>query len=108
MDEEKTEEVAKHLKQIATGKGVELEQILLFGSRARNDYKEESDIDLILISEDFQKMDTPTRSKEFYLNWDYKKLPEPEIICFTPEEFKEKKQNRGFIAHTAAEEGIEI
>jgi len=108
MDRELSGRVKDSLESIASDQGIRLDQVILFGSRAREDHGEESDIDLVLISEDFEHMDTPSRSKYFYLKWDYDELPEPEFICFTPEEFAEKKENRGFIAYQAAKEGVEI
>lgn len=108
MDKETAEQVEQKLRKIAKDTDIGLDQIILFGSRAREDYTEQSDIDLLLISKDFEEMDTPSRSKQFYLQWDYENMPEPEFICLTPEEFKEKKQNRGFIAYQAAEEGMSI
>ena len=108
MDEETVGKVEQHLEQISSENNIQLDKVIVFGSRARDDYREKSDIDLILISEDFQDTPSAQRPRPYYLNWNYDDLPEPEIICYTPEEFEDKKENTGFIAHTAAQEGLEI
>ncbi len=41
------------LKDILLAEGMQLGRIILFGSRTRGDEQEESDIDLLVISEDF-------------------------------------------------------
>lgn len=41
------------LKDILLAQGLRLGRIILFGSRTRGDEQEESDIDLLVISEDF-------------------------------------------------------
>jgi len=55
------------------------EKVLLFGSRARGDYLINSDVDMILL----------------------------EAICYTPEEFEEKKKEIGIVSE-AVKEGIEL
>lgn len=108
MDERKTVGLREQVQETAEDAGINIDQILLFGSRARDNHKENSDADLVIISEDFEDVNWFERAKEFYLDWDYDELPSPEILCYTPEEFNERKDKAGDIARTAAEEGIEI
>lgn len=108
MDEETIEKVKKELRRISEEEDISIDQAIVFGSRAREDYTEKSDVDIVLISEDFREVPGARRSREFYLEWNYEKLPEPEFICYTPEEFEEKASKDGFIAKTASEEGITI
>ena len=108
MDEETIEKVKTELKKIEGETGISLNQVIVFGSRAREDYTKNSDIDIMMISEDFKEIKSAERPKEFYLKWDYDKLPEPEFICYTPSEYQKNKKTTGFIAKTATENGIKI
>jgi len=81
------------------------ERVIIFGSRARGDHLEDSDIDVIVVSKKFNKIDFRERIIKAYGLWDKKQSLD--IICYTPEEF-EKKRNQIGIVKTAVEEGIEI
>ncbi|KXA92860.1 hypothetical protein AKJ65_06930 [candidate division MSBL1 archaeon SCGC-AAA259E19] len=108
MDEKTVGKVEELLESIAEEEGLELEEVIVFGSRAREDYGEESDIDILIVSEDFVDVSKPKRSRELYLKWDYENLPEPEFICLTPKEFSEKRSRKPHIVRTAAKEGTAI
>lgn len=77
----------------------------MFGSRARGDYLEESDINLIVVSNKFKGVPFRERMIQAYGMWDKKE--DLEQICYTPEEFKVKKKEIGIIRE-AVKEGIEI
>lgn len=86
-------------------KTTKVTKAILFGSQATGKETEKSDIDLIIVSKDFENKKSYKRSPELYLIWN---LPyDPDIICLTPEEFEKKKNQIGVI-RTAVEEGIEI
>ena len=108
MDKETAQKVRKQLEKTAEKEEIRLNKIILFGSRSRNDYTENSDVDLIIISEDFKGTKWFKRGGEFQRQWDYDNLPTPEIICLTPQELKKRKQKKADIASIAAEEGVEI
>lgn len=108
MDKETVENVKSSLEQTADEENLELNHVYVFGSRARNDYREDSDVDLLIVSKDFEGVDWNKRPRSFYLNWDYDRLPEPEFICLTPEEFEEKKDKKPHIVSTAVDEGVSI
>ena len=79
--------------------------MLLFGSRARGDYKLTSDVDLMVISKDFKKYSFRQRPNDFLDTWI---LPiDFEVLYYTPEEFIRKKKEYG-IVRQAAKEGQEI
>lgn len=84
---------------------IHVEKFILFGSRARGDNKKRSDIDLIIISKDFEGVKFFKRSPALYLLWisPY----EIDIICLTPKEFAQKIKEIG-IMKQAAREGIEL
>ena len=64
--------------------------IILFGSRARDDYLEDGDYDLLIVSEEFKGKNILKRMGELY-----ELLDEPievDLIPLTPEEFKKRKR----------------
>ena len=95
--------IKAYLKKI--NKKFKLERSILFGSRARGDYINTSDVDMIIVSKDFSKLTFRERMVEAISYWDGN--VDLEVICYTPEEFEKKKKQIG-IVKTAVEEGIEI
>lgn len=83
----------------------EIHEAIFFGSRARGDYLEHSDVDLIVVSDDFEGVFFPDRSTAMYKFWDGS-LP-LEVLCYTVREFEKKKQMIGLV-RDAAKEGISI
>ena len=80
-------------------------KIIFFGSRASGKPHEDSDIDLIIVSEDFKDKKFRYRAIGFYNYWD---LDYPvDFLCYTPEEFN-KLKNQITIVREAVQEGIEI
>ena len=93
-------EFAKKIK-----KDINIQKIILFGSRARGDNLKKSDYDFLIISKDFKKKPFILRAGDLYDYWDESVDIEP--LCYTPEEFEKKKKQIG-IVKTAVDEGIEI
>lgn len=83
-----------------------LEKALLFGSRARGDFLKHSDYDILLVSPDFKGIFFTQRIAKMYAFWKHYPL-EIEPLCYTPEEFAQKKRQLGIIRQ-AVKEGIEI
>jgi predicted nucleotidyltransferase len=80
-------------------KGIILEKVYLYGSRARGTSRPDSDIDLIVVSHKFSKM-------PFWKRWEIignalAEVMEPiEVLAFSPDEFEEKKEKRaGFLQY---------
>jgi len=82
-----------------------IDRAMLFGSRARGDYLEDSDFDLLIVSPDF-KGKIVERVSGLYDYWDYYPL-EIEPLCYTPEEFEKMKKRIG-IVQQALVDGIDI
>jgi hypothetical protein len=93
----------KYLKKI--GKRFRIEKSILFGSRAKDDWKTESDVDLIIVSQDFSKFNFRKRISEVIGDWNEE--IDLEVFCYTPEEF-EKKKNQISIISEAIKTGKEI
>lgn len=108
MDREAIERVRRKLKEIALSEGIDLESVIIFGSRVTDDYTKGSDIDILLVSDGFDGMRWYKRPGVFYRKWDYKGLPEPEFICLTLKEFKEKKKMKTHIVREAVKTGVAV
>jgi hypothetical protein len=79
------------------------QHIILFGSQARGTATDGSDVDLILVSEEFVGVPWPERHRPFFgVLWRDRSV---DLICLTPEEFQRLRQWAGVVA-TACEEGI--
>lgn len=73
--------------------GVRVAEAYLFGSYARGDWIEESDIDLIVVSPDFQGMrwlDRLDLATKVWLRLGLEKWVE--VFPYTPEEFKKARE----------------
>ena len=86
-------------------KSMPVEQMILFGSRAKGGGEELSDIDLIIVSDGFRDMRFRRRPIKLY---DYWELHYPvDFLCYTPDEFEEMKSRIG-IVREAVNEGVAI
>ena len=82
-----------------------LTKMILFGSRAFGKPHLYSDVDLILVSPKFRKLDFFRRGARMYDYWDLK-LP-VDFLCYSPEKFiKLNKQTT--LVKSAIKEGIVI
>ncbi|MBI2079532.1 nucleotidyltransferase domain-containing protein [Candidatus Micrarchaeota archaeon] len=82
-----------------------IEEMILFGSFARGDYKKDSDVDLIVVSPKFKQVLFSRRNSKLYDHWvlDYP----VDFLCFSPEEFKKLKKQVSIVS-MAIKEGVEI
>lgn len=75
--------------------GITVERTIVYGSFARGDNKEESDIDLVVVSKDFEKMNLRERLE--ILGVAAARILEPiEALGYTPREI-EKAEKGGFL-----------
>jgi len=79
------------------------EHVILYGSRARGEPDQWSDLDVVVVSPRFQSI-------RFIDRWPqlFRALGSPvelEPLCYTPEEFERACREPG-VVHTACEEGI--
>ncbi|MFZ3385494.1 MAG: nucleotidyltransferase domain-containing protein [Candidatus Methanoperedens sp.] len=102
MDKERIEIVGKlrHFLKKHT-----IEKAILFGSFARGEAREDSDIDLILVSREFEGKSALKRPVRFYIDWN---LGYPvDFLCYTPKEFNNLRKQVSIVSQ-ALKEGIEI
>ncbi len=88
----------EHLQEVFQNSLLNIERAFLFGSRARGDFLEESDWDILIVSPDFAGIPFPDRA-----TFALKKLPlrKVELLCYTQEEFAEKAAEEIGIAKEA-------
>ena len=100
-------EVLTNLKKLKSrlNNQFKIQKFMLFGSRARDDWLLNSDVNIILISSDFKKLKFKERSAEVIGHWDGPIDLEP--LCYTPEEFKRKSKEIG-IVRQAIKDGIRV
>lgn len=82
-----------------------IDRLTVFGSVARGSYERDSDVDLIIVGDEFKGKSVLKRAVPFYLEWD--PLCPVDILCYTPEEFESKKRQVS-IVQEALKEGIEV
>jgi predicted nucleotidyltransferase len=88
--------------------GIEVEKIILFGSRARGDYKEDSDWDILIITR--KELDREML-KSMYLRIKRKLIDRGipnDIVILSRELYMKKRRFVGNIAYEASLEGVEI
>lgn len=103
MDKKTIETVKRFVGKV--NKDFKLERAILFGSRAKGDYFLHSDVDLLLVSRDFEGLRFTDRMSRMYDYWSYE-YP-LEVLCYTPPEFEKKKKQIGIVRH-AVKEGIQV
>lgn len=100
---------AKNLKIIKNYfkklKKIGVERIVFFGSRAKGNFHNDSDFDLIVVSKKFENLRQGNRVLLGYRLW--KNDFALELLCYTPEEFEERKNGLN-IVNEALKTGIEI
>ena len=87
----------------ALKKDYDIDRIIFFGSRAVGKPHKDSDIDLIIVSDDFEDLNFFERGASMYNYWPW--LIPVDFICYTTKEFNILKK-RISIVKAALEEGI--
>ena len=92
----------------AVSKRIKVQKAILFGSWARGDNLQDSDIDLIVISPDFQGMSFEERLTVLERLWDFEKYGYSiEAFGYTDDEFK-KLRKYSLTIQDALQEGIVV
>ena len=95
--------------EVAGRYGVEVERIILFGSRARGDSREDSDWDILIVTrEDYDRgvVRRFTHGIDLCL---VEVLRQPvDVVVVSKGYFEARKEWRGFVYYWAAREGVEI
>lgn len=95
--------IKETILNVAKQYNVEVDKIILFGSRARGDYREDSDWDILIVTK--EKLDR--RAKLSFWREINRRLDFPaDIIIVSKETFEKYKDDYGFIYAYAIKEGI--
>jgi len=86
------EEAVKKLLE-ALSRVISIEEAFIFGSSVKGDWLKESDVDLIVVSRDFEGMPF-TRRLDFVeeIQWKQRIKPHIEVFPYTPRELREKME----------------
>ena len=103
MDREAVRVINDFVKKIK--KKFSINKVIFFGSRANDEYLKSSDIDLVIVSDDFEGIDFSKRISMIYNYWDFKYAVD--FLCYTKKEF-EKFSKMITIAREALRKGIII
>ena len=86
-------------------KDIPIKTMIFFGSRVMGKYGRDTDIDLMIVSPKFKRLDFFQRGAKMYDYWD---LDYPvDFLCYTPEEFNKLKK-RVSIVSEVIKSGIKI
>ncbi len=66
---------------------IRVEKVVLFGSRARDDWVDDSDVDVMIISRDWSGIPFSRRLELLYRMWDYRY--DATILAYTPDELED-------------------
>jgi uncharacterized protein len=80
-----------------------IHNVVFFGSRVEGRARKDSDIDLIIVSDDFEGMSFFRRVAKMYDYWETSKPVD--FLCYTVREF-ERLKNRISIVSEALKEGV--
>jgi len=90
MDKSTVLEIISRFREAIEFKGIRVNKLVLFGSYARGTYREESDIDIAVISEDFAGKDYWERI-EILSDAIYDLFEPIEALAVTPDEWEKKE-----------------
>jgi predicted nucleotidyltransferase len=95
------ERIIEYCRRVS--KEFKLEKVLLFGSRSRGDFYPHSDIDILLVSDDFPKDWFKRQARLHFL-----KLRQIEPIGYTTDEIEKMLEEGNIFIKTVIREGKEI
>lgn len=90
MDKEAVLKILYAFKQILESKRIKVDKLILFGSYARGKYREDSDIDVVVISPDFKDKDYWERI-DILSDAIYGIFAPIEAVAMTPKEWSRKE-----------------
>lgn len=79
-------------------KDFSVEKIILFGSQAAKEADKDSDVDLIIVSKDFEDMPYLDRGSKMYDYWSFN-IP-VDFICYAPSEFNLLKKRVSLVSQS--------
>ena len=99
MDQTTINQIINHLKESLINSGIKVDAIALFGSAVTGEMHDDSDLDLIVVSVDFEDKDIFERAKLTMLPeiMTFRKFKVPmDILNMSPEEYSQMNQKLMF------------
>ena len=99
-------EIAKYLHRVA-----DAEQTILFGSRARGDYRTDSDLDILIVKEELPPEQWLEDLRDQARELQKSRLPEAsgiDVICMTGAQFKSQRKLKNNLANSIARQGANV
>jgi len=90
MDKKTVLEIISNFRKAIESKGIKTNKLILFGSYATGKYREDSDIDVVVISQDFNDKDYWERI-DILSSAIYQVFQPIEAVAMTPEEWERGK-----------------
>ncbi len=90
MDKKSALEIISAFRKAIESKGIKTDKIILFGSYSNGGYREDSDIDIVVISRDFNNKNYWERI-DILSNAIYQVLEPIEASAFTPDEWESRE-----------------
>jgi len=90
MDKKTVLEIISSFRKAIESKGIKINKLILFGSYATGRYREDSDIDVVVISQDFNDKGYWERI-DILSSAIYQVFQPIEAVAMTPEEWEEGK-----------------
>ena len=88
----------EQLREVLCKSPIPINSAFLFGSRARGDYLEESDWDIMIVSQEFADIPFPDRATIFLKRVPLRRV---ELLCYTEKEFQERAGELGIVAEAS-------
>lgn len=103
----RNKDIVKNLEEFKqnVSKKFPLKRVILFGSTVKGKMHDDSDVDLVIVSQKFKGMNFFERGAKMYDYWSIRRPVD--FLCYTPSEF-DKLSKMLTIVREAVKEGIEI
>ncbi|MFN4220539.1 MAG: nucleotidyltransferase domain-containing protein [bacterium] len=98
--------IKKIIEEIFEEKKVRIKKVILFGSRVRKDYREDSDWDLLIVTEDNLQRDQKVLLSHLVRKRLAEELIPSDVLIKSEEEVEERKYIIGSVIKTAIDEGV--
>jgi predicted nucleotidyltransferase len=93
MAQSRASEIAQFFRECLKEKGLKVNKIILFGSQARGTATEESDIDIVIVSEEFRRKNIFRRAKltrDAEIRTIRKFMVPLDVVTMSPEEYENR------------------
>ncbi|MEM5827885.1 MAG: nucleotidyltransferase domain-containing protein [Candidatus Aenigmatarchaeota archaeon] len=106
--DENLKKIKEIILQTAKEMNIEIDRIILFGSRARGDYREDSDYDILIVTKNEVSKEKEVKFKLKIIRDTAKLLLDVQPIMVDIKRFEKYKHVYGDIVGIAVLEGIEL